>query len=106
MKNFIVTLMNSSKMWYLSTPVLELLECYWCIVRGAVSMNIVELYGKSYVKMTAEELDDFCQWIYDMRESDFLCKKLNSLFCMHSLYFKVILEEKSHKEFKTTGILH
>ena len=29
-----------------------------------MSMNSVELYGKAYVKMTPEELDDFCQWIY------------------------------------------
>ena len=56
-------------------------------IEGAVSMNIVELYGKAYVEMILDELDDFCQWMYDMRESDFLCKKLNFLFRMHSLYY-------------------
>ncbi|KAL5499988.1 hypothetical protein EMCRGX_G011472 [Ephydatia muelleri] len=49
-------------------PVMEILEYYWCKVRCEVSMNTVHLYGKSYVKMTAVELDDFCKWILDMRE--------------------------------------
>eukprot|EP00731_Ephydatia_muelleri_P002542 Em0001g2542a len=31
-------------------------------------MNTVHLYGKSYVKMTAVELDDFCKGILDMRK--------------------------------------
>eukprot|EP00731_Ephydatia_muelleri_P000953 Em0001g953a len=49
-------------------PVMEILEYYWCKVRCEVSMNTVHLYEKSYVKMTAVELDDFCKWILDMRE--------------------------------------
>lgn len=75
-------------------PVLELLEYYSCILRGAVSMNIVVLYKKSYVKMTAHELDDFCKWIYDMRESEFFCNELNFLICMHSLYITVFCFSK------------
>ena len=49
-------------------PVMEILEYYWCKVRCEVSMNTVHLYGKSYVKMTAVELDDFCKCILDMRK--------------------------------------
>ena len=53
-------------------PVMEILEYYWCKVRCEVSMNTVHLYGKSYVKMTAVELDDFCKWILDMKEGQHL----------------------------------
>ena len=43
----------------------------------------VELYGKLYVMLNSVQMDDFCQWIYDLREND------GDIFYLGKRYFVI-----------------
>ena len=45
--------------------------------------SCVELYGKLYVMLNSVQMDDFCQWIYDLREND------GDIFYLGKWYFVI-----------------
>ena len=75
---------------YSFVEAVEILRLWWNAFGDKAKIKAVSIFEKHYLQMSSLNLDEFCQWVYHVRERSVDKKKSDILEGKHEILFSAI----------------